>query len=76
MQFGYLKNGKRKYYEIPKNKIKKPKKKRMRKKKFWLHCGDCGKWFTRYSQTNGKRNDGKSICHACIKVRITEGRLF
>jgi hypothetical protein len=74
MKFGYVKNGKHITVEIPKKNDKKPNKKRLRKKKFWLHCGDCGKWFTFYSQTHGKRNDGKSICHNCIKNRIKAAR--
>lgn len=74
MKFGYMKNGKRVYLKIPKNNIRKPRTKRLRKKKFWLHCGDCTQWFTRYSQTHGNREDGKSICHSCLKKRIESAR--
>jgi len=74
MKFGFMKKGKRIWCEIPKNNNKKPKTKRLRKKKFWLYCGDCTQWFTRYSQTHGKREDGKSICHSCLRIRISKAR--
>lgn len=74
MRFGYIKNGKRVWSEIPKNNDTKPKTKRLRKKKFWLHCGDCKQWFTQYSQTYGNRTDGKNVCHACIRENIRKAR--
>jgi hypothetical protein len=70
LEFGYTENGKHKVRKIPRNNKVLPKTKRLRKKRLWLKCGDCNKWFTRYSQTHGTRNDGKKVCHVCLKKRL------
>lgn len=66
----YHKNGKLKKVKLPKNNDKPPKTKRLRKKKFWAKCGDCGVWFKTYSQNYGHRNDGKKVCQDCLINRF------
>lgn len=74
LKFSYFKNGKLKSKEIPKNNKKLPKTKRLRKKRLWAKCGDCNNWFKTYLQTSGTRNDGKKVCHSCLKERIRKAR--
>lgn len=48
----------------------KPRTKRMRKKKFWLFCKDCSKWFNKWEGTSATREDGGSICNTCFRSRM------
>ena len=74
MFFYHKKKGKWTREKIPKNNNKVPKTERLRKKKFWLKCGDCGVWFKRYTKTHGTRMDGKKICHSCLVARFKSVR--
>jgi ribosomal protein L34E len=74
LKLSYFKNGKLKSVELPKKNNKLPKTKRLRKKKYWTKCGDCNVWFKTYTQTTGTRNDGKKVCHSCLKERIKKTR--
>ncbi|MED4399826.1 hypothetical protein [Metabacillus fastidiosus] len=74
MKLNYFKNGKLISLKIPKNNNVLPKTKRLRKKKLWLHCADCGHWFRRYYKSYGTRNDGKKVCHSCLMSRYKKAR--
>ncbi|OMF38787.1 hypothetical protein BK133_00870 [Paenibacillus sp. FSL H8-0548] len=65
------KNGKYIKYKIPKNNHHVPKTKRLRKKKFWLFCVGCNKWFKRYKESYGTRADGKNLCRECVLKRMS-----
>jgi hypothetical protein len=69
LELSFFKNGKLVSLEIPKKNNYLPKTKRLRKKKLWLKCGDCGHWFKRYEKSHGIRNDGKKVCHDCLMNR-------
>lgn len=73
--FSTLKKGKSIKVKIPKRNLTPPKKKRLRKKKFWLYCGDCKRWFTKYEHNGfayfsvGKVIT-KYLCHSCDVQRF------
>jgi hypothetical protein len=68
------KNGKTIKCKIPKRNNKVPKKKRMRKKRFWFFCGDCNRWFKRYEATWATGTNGKKVCHPCIIKRLDHSK--
>lgn len=69
--FSTIKKGKSIKSKIPKRNLTPPKKKRLRKKKFWLYCGDCNRWFTKYEHFSGFSYISKEnkitqyLCHSC-----------
>lgn len=68
------KHGKYRFRNLPKHNNKPPKTKRMRKKKMWEKCFDCGEWFKTYTQTNGHLDNGRRICHNCVRVELRKSR--
>ncbi|MGH0601487.1 hypothetical protein [Bacillus mycoides] len=66
------KNGKYKSINLSRKFYKnKPKTKRLRKKKFWLFCADCKKWFNKWEGgAYATRNDGGKVCNKCLVSRV------
>lgn len=71
MKLMIKKNGKYKSVNLERRFFKhKPKTKRLRKKKFWFLCADCGKWFNKWEGTCAVRVDGGRVCPTCFRVRM------